>query len=249
MLIRAWLFRKGSSTSKCHAQFAWHVTAACDWCLLRYSVAACQVQAAEDEERKANTRAADAVAELARVQQKLLAADDASARGDRAADAARRELEAEREHSAAVAARLERAHARIAALEAQVATSDEAVAAARDGRRAAEAAAAEAAAGAERAERRAADAAAVAAEVEERAGALAAQLRDAEARAASADGAAESWHARQWDARLTEADAALSLSEARIEVCTIASPLSKSALAVHRATYTAWSALCIGRCE
>jgi chromosome segregation ATPase len=78
-----------------------------------------QVQEAGERECAATARAADAVAELARTQQKLLAAEDAVQRAHRAAEALEQDLGSERAHAKAVAERLERAHKRIQALESQ----------------------------------------------------------------------------------------------------------------------------------
>ena len=79
-----------------------------------------QVKTAEEDARHANKRAAEAAAELARVQQKLLAAEEGAGRTGRRVELLERDIQAEKGHSAATGERLERAHARISALEGQV---------------------------------------------------------------------------------------------------------------------------------
>lgn len=79
-----------------------------------------QVKAAEEETRHANSRAAEATAELARVQQKLLAAEEAAGRTARRVELLERDVQAEKSHARATGERLERAQARLSSLESQV---------------------------------------------------------------------------------------------------------------------------------
>jgi capsule polysaccharide export protein KpsE/RkpR len=79
-----------------------------------------QVDALEEAVRVAKSRERDTAAELARVQQKLLEAEEARIREAHHAQTMSREANAEKAHAAAMAERLEGAQCRIEALERQV---------------------------------------------------------------------------------------------------------------------------------
>ena len=79
-----------------------------------------QIDAANESTRIAETRLAESREELSKMQQRLLAAEEAASRDARKMDTLARDVKAEQQHASATLERLERAHLRIQQLESQV---------------------------------------------------------------------------------------------------------------------------------
>lgn len=80
---------------------------------------ALQVEAANESTRVAETRLAEAREESSRLQQRLMAAEEAAGRDARKLETLARDVRAEQQHAEATLERLERAHARVQQLEGQ----------------------------------------------------------------------------------------------------------------------------------
>lgn len=78
-----------------------------------------QVEAANESTRAAETRLAEAREEASRLQQRLMAAEEAAGRDARKLETLARDVRAEQQHAEATLERLERAHARVQQLEGQ----------------------------------------------------------------------------------------------------------------------------------
>lgn len=78
-----------------------------------------QVEAANESTRVAETRLAEAREESSRLQQRLMAAEEAAGRDARKLETLARDVRAEQQHAEATLERLERAHARVQQLEGQ----------------------------------------------------------------------------------------------------------------------------------
>jgi hypothetical protein len=107
----------------------------------------------------------------------------------------------------------------------QLAQADESIAAAKEARRSAEAAAADASFRESQAERRSTETREVAVGLEEKADAMVRQLRAAQSHIQTLEAAAadQHGHVKEWEARLVEADHALTVSEQQAQVCCMCS--------------------------